>query len=374
MNYTDILGQLKETGNLRTLPMDRVGDAIVDFSTNDYLGLAEREDLRQRFMNSDYARDAMFTSSASRLLSATQSQYKNLEDTLGMLYRRPVLTFNSGYHANTGIIPAITDKDTLIIADKLVHASIIDGMMLSKAKWTRFRHNDIEHLRRTIATERPSGENILVIVESVYSMDGDRAPIEEIIKLKEEYPALMLYIDEAHAFGVLGPKGIGLAASSSRPEAWDIIVGTLGKALASMGAFAATSPLIRDILINRSRSFIFSTAIPPINAAWSTIMINHMTGMNMERNNLAELGEQLAAGLTEITGTEHQPGHIQPVIVGDAKRALELSAALERDGLKVLPIRTPTVPPGTERLRISLSAAMTAGDVDRLLKSLKCYL
>lgn len=374
MNFTDLLSQLKDSGNLRKLPMDRVGDAIIDFSTNDYLGLAERDDLRQRFMDSDYARDAMFTSSASRLLSATQSQYRNLEDTLGMLYRRPVLTFNSGYHANTGIIPAITDKDTFIIADKLVHASIIDGMMLSKARWTRFKHNDIEHLRHILSAERPTGENTLIIVESVYSMDGDRAPIEELIKLKDDYKGITLYIDEAHAFGVLGSKGTGLAASSSRPEAWDIIVGTLGKALASMGAFAVTTPLMREVLINRCRSFIFSTALPPINAAWSTIMINHMTGMNLERNNLADLGEQLAAGLTEITGIEHTPGHIQPLIVGDARRAVELSAALEHDGLKVLPIRTPTVPPGTERLRISLSAAMTQDDVQRLLKSISRHI
>ena len=374
MNYIDILSQLKETGNLRKVPVDRTGDSIIDFSTNDYLGLAEREDLRQRFMDSDYARDAMFTSSASRLLSATQSQYKNLEDSLYALYRRPVLTFNSGYHANTGIIPAITDKDTLIVADKLVHASIIDGMMLSKARWTRFRHNDMEHLRHILASERPNGENTLVIVESVYSMDGDRAPVEELIKLKEEFPALMLYIDEAHAFGVLGPKGIGLAASSSRPEAWDIIVGTLGKALASMGAFAVTSQTIHDILVNRCRSFIFSTALPPINAAWSTIMINHMTGMNMERNTLAELSEQLATGLAKITDKEHTPSHIQPFIVGDANRAVELSRLLEREGLKVLPIRTPTVPPGTERLRISLSAAMSSNDIQRLINALSRHL
>ncbi len=374
MNYKAILEELATNGNLRYIPSDRIGSPMVDFSTNDYLGLAERDDLRQRFMDSDYARDALFTSSASRLLSATQSQYRNLEDTLHALYRRPVLTFNSGYHANTGIIPAITDKDTLIIADKLVHASIIDGMMLSKARWTRFRHNDIGHLRHIIETERPSGENILVIVESVYSMDGDQAPIEELIKLKDEYSSLMFYVDEAHSFGVLGNKGTGLAANSSRPEAWDVIVGTLGKALASMGAFAVTSQTVHDILVNRCRSFIFSTAIPPINAAWSTIMINHMTGMNMERNTLAELGEQLATGLTEITGTIHTPSHIQPVIVGDAKRAVELSSRLERDGLKVLPIRTPTVPPGTERLRISLSAAMTPDDVQRLLTALGRYL
>lgn len=374
MNYDEILDNLAATSNMRAIPGDRVGSPLIDFSTNDYLGLAQRDDLRLRFMDSDYARDSMFTSSASRLLAASQSQYHNLEDTLSSLYRRPVLTFNSGYHANTGIIPAIVDKGTLIVADRLVHASIIDGIMLSKAHWTRFRHNDIEQLDRIIEKERPGGDNVLVIVESIYSMDGDSAPLERIIELKKKHPGIMLYIDEAHAFGVTGPQGLGLAQGTSSPEAWDVIIGTLGKAAASMGAFAVTSKHLHSFLINRCRSLIFSTAIPPINAAWSTIMINNIIGMDYERDLLKNLSIKLASGLFDITGHQYTPSHIQPVIVGDANRAIHLSSQLETEGLKVLPIRTPTVPPGTERLRISLSAAMTQGDIDRLLTSLQHYL
>lgn len=374
MNVRDILTGLESSGNLRHIPCDRSATDILDFSTNDYMGLAGRHDLRREFLESPAASDALFTSSASRLLAATQRYYDELETTLSRLYGRPALMFNSGYHANSGLIPAITDRNTLILADRLVHASIIDGIMLSKCEWTRFRHNDITHLRHLIESRRPDGNNILVIVESIYSMDGDLAPVEDLIAIKKDYPELTLYIDEAHALGVAGNQGLGLAASSSTPQAWDIIVGTLGKAAASMGAYAVMSESLRSLAINRCRSFIFSTAIPPFNAAWSTFMLHKLTAMDAERRHLARLSGLLADGLTQITGTPHIPSHIQPLIIGDAKKAVQLSQSLENEGLKVLPIRTPTVPPGTERLRMSLSASMTPADVERLVRAISKHL
>lgn len=374
MNHRELIEEIKSRGNFRSIPADRTDSDILDFSTNDYLGLAERDDLRRAFMSGDTARDALLTSSASRLLAATQRAYHELEQTLEALYGRQALMFNSGYHANSGLIPALCDKDTLILADKLVHASIIDGIMLSKCSWQRFRHNDITHLGRILDKERPDGRNTLIIIESIYSMDGDSAPIEELIEIKRRYPGVMLYIDEAHALGVVGDRGLGLAASSSAPDAFDVIVGTLGKAAASMGAFAVMSPTLRDIAVNRCRSLIFSTALPPLNAAWSTVMLKQIVGMNAERAHLADLAHLLANGLSEITGKIYTPSHIQPVIVGDARLAVELSAKLSDEGIKVLPIRTPTVPPGTERLRISLSAAMTRDDIDRLLSALNQHL
>lgn len=371
MNARAILDSLAASGNLRTLPGDRTGSDMLDFSSNDYMGLAGRDDLLQQFLDSPEVRRARFTSSASRLLAAPQRHYGELEATLAALYGRDVLMFNSGYHANSGLIPALTDKDTLIVADRLVHASIIDGIMLSRCEWTRFRHNDMAHLGRTLAARRPDGRNTLVVVESIYSMDGDAAPVEELIALKRRFPGIMLYIDEAHAFGAMGDRGLGLAACSSCPGAFDVIVGTLGKAAASMGAFAAMSADLRALAVNRCRSLIFSTALPPVNALWSTFMIGMLTGMDRERSHLAALGARLADGLTDVTGTPHAPGYIQPVIVGDAARAVRFSLSLADEGLKVLPIRTPTVPPGTERLRISLSAAMTTADIDRLLAALR---
>lgn len=297
MNYSLYLESLSGSGNLRSLPRDRMADMMLDFSTNDYMGLACRADLRNRFVNSPRFKDALFTSSASRLLAATQNAYEELESLLATLYGNEALLFNSGYHANSGLIPALCDKDTLILADKLVHASIIDGIMLSKCEFSRFRHNDMAHLERLIASKRPDGNNLLVIVESVYSMDGDRAPIEELVELKRRYPGMLLYVDEAHALGVCGRQGLGLSMSCSAPQLVDVIVGTLGKAAASSGAFAIMSAQLKEVAVNRCRSLIFSTALPPVNVMWSTMMIRQLVAMYDERRHLGELSYILADAL-----------------------------------------------------------------------------
>ena len=372
MNYGTLITSLKDGGNFRSIPADTLSSGMIDFSSNDYLGLALRNDLRNEFLESEAAEKALFSSSASRLLSAAQSSYECFESILEMAYGRPILSFNSGYHANTGLIPAITDSKTIILADKLVHASIIDGIMLSKCEFSRFRHNDIGHLERLLQKSRPDGTNVLVVVESIYSMDGDSAPLEELIALKERCPNLTIYVDEAHALGIEGPRGLGLAMASSQPQAFDIIVGTLGKAAASVGAFAAMSPTLRDVTVNRARSFIFSTALPPINIEWSTFILQHIFNMDAERAHLKALGKHLADGLSKISdGGFKTPSHIQPYIVGNSLRAIRLSQQLAEEGLKVLPIRTPTVPPGTERLRLSLSATMTFDDINRLIEALQ---
>lgn len=372
MNAKEILDKLAQTGNLRHLPADRRSSGMLDFSTNDYMGLAvDCERCWRHYDELNLYNTQLFTSSASRLLSSSQYIYEHLEDLLARQYKRPALVFNSGWHVNTGLIPALCDKKTLIVADRLVHASIIDGMMLAGCEWTRFRHNDVAHLEQILEKRCPTGENTLVVVESIYSMDGDSAPIEELIEVKRRHPGIMLYIDEAHAYGVVGENGLGLAHSSSEPSAWDVIVGTLGKAAASMGAFAIMSQELKDLAINKARSFIFSTALPPINVWWSCFMVDDLWKMDAERQHLASLAQYLAAGLESLTGEERYPSYIQPVIVGDAARAVELSRRLEEYDIKVLPIRTPTVPPGTERLRVSLSAAMSMDDIDRFVGALK---
>lgn len=307
------------------------------------------------------------TSSASRLLSGRQREYEELENFLGQLYGRPCLLFNSGYHANTGMIQALADSKTLIVADKLVHASIIDGITLSKAPFTRFRHNDLGHLEKIMEKEAANHERVLIVVESVYSMDGDRADIDSIITIKRRYPNAMLYVDEAHAFGVEGPQGLGLCKESAEFGDVDIVVGTFGKACASAGAFCAVSPTLRDYLVNRARSFIFSTSLPPMTVAWTHFMIETFLTMDAERSQLRLLGQRLHDHLQPLSPkTVITPSHIQPLVVGSADRAVELSRRLLEEGFKVLPIRTPTVPPGTERLRISLSAAIPIEEIDRL--------
>ncbi len=367
MDFNKTLDQLKSLGNFRTIP-EEWNKGIVDLSSNDYLGIADDSDLLARFNASLTDSPIRFTSSAARLLSGQQTHHTNLENLLSELYDRHILLMNSGYHANAGAISALAADSTLVVADKLVHASIIDGITLSRAPFERFRHNDMAHLRRILEKKAASYERVLIITESVFSMDGDQAPLHELAQIKRHYPNALLYVDEAHAFGVLGPNGLGLC--HDMPEV-DIIIGTFGKAAASSGAFiAAKSRTLIDFLINRARSFIFSTAIPPVNMAWTYEVIKHMLTLDNRRQHLYDLGHALANVLQPFSTSAITPSHIQPLIVGDARKAIELSHRLLDDGFKVLPIRTPTVPPGTERLRFSLSASITMDDISRLGQSL----
>lgn len=366
MNLESVIERLTADGNLRYIPSEAPG--LLDFSTNDYLGINEEHALHDNFMADITNRSLHLSSTASRLLASDQRQYSRLEQRLATLYShgRDALLFNSGYHANTGIVSALADNRTLIIADKLVHASIIDGIILSRARFTRFRHNDMDHLERLVAEAGVEYDTLLVIVESIYSMDGDRADIDRLAYIRRRYPRVMLYVDEAHAVGVLGRQGLGLCADR---DDIDIVVGTFGKALASMGAYAIISPVMKQYLLNTARSFIFSTALPPMQTAWTLYVLEHVIDMDDRRAHLAALALQLAEGISNDPTTA---SHITPYIIGDAARTVALSNQMaDNDGIKVLPIRRPTVPPGTERLRISLSAARTATEIDRLINSIK---
>lgn len=355
--YLRQLDALRATQNFRTIPDDTRNSSLIDLSSNDYLGIAVDATLKSEFFNLLGDDIPALSASASRLLAADQSEFQKLEKLLADMYQRPVLLFNSGYHANSGAIAALAKGRTLIVADKLVHASIIDGMILSKAAFERFRHNDVDHLRHILAKRANDYERVIIVCESIYSMDGDSAPLMEIAASKT--PNSLLYVDEAHAFGVCGKAGLGLAADI--PEV-DIIIGTLGKAAGSVGAFAALrTNTLRDYLVNTARSLIFSTAIPPVNCAWSRFIIERIPQMDDKREQLKALGKELARILKRPL-----PGHIQPLVTGSSESALSLSRKLAEGGYKVLPIRTPTVPPGTERLRFSLSANLTISQLSKL--------
>lgn len=365
--FADILSRLRREGNLRSIPSGTLPHDITDLSSNDYLGLALRPELQEEFYSRQGATAIPLTSSASRLLAGRQEEYASLEALLSSLYDRRTLLFNSGYHANTGMVSAIAQgAKTLIVADKLVHASIIDGITLSKAPFTRFRHNDLTHLEKILDKEAATYEQVLVAVESVYSMDGDRADIDRLTEIKHRHPNVILYVDEAHAFGVEGEHGLGMCRSAAGYADIDIVAGTFGKACASMGAFCAVSDEMHDYLVNRARSFIFSTALPPLTAAWTQFMIEKFLTMDAERDHLRSLGRRLAEVLTPLSPDfPITPSHIQPLVTGDPVKAVKLSHELLACGFKVLPIRVPTVPPGTDRLRISLNAAMTDDDINR---------
>lgn len=363
MSINDTLRELDRTSSLRRIPADRRHSATLDLSGNDYLGLAGRADLRREFMAEAMERGYAMSASASRLLGGLQEEFEALEKSIADAYSRPALLFNSGYHANTGMIAALCrDARTLVVADRLVHASIIDGIRLGGAPIERFRHNDYGHLRRILRSKAAGYERVLIIAESIYSMDGDRADLHALADARHSTPGAMLYIDEAHAVGACGPRGLGLVEEAGLGREADIVVGTMGKALASTGAYAVLSGELRDFMVNKARSLIFSTALPPLCAAWSRFVFERMQSMDDERAHLARLSRILYSA-PRIEGT---PGHIAPLHAGSAERAIAMSERLERLGYHALPIRTPTVPPGTERLRISLSASMTAAQLEGL--------
>lgn len=370
--YSKILNHIESENRLRRIP-DSPREKNIDMLSNDYLGLAAESDkymdeFRRRFP------DAGFSSSASRLLSQSNKYHNLLEHKLEKLYGRPALLFNSGYHANVGIIQALAIPGTLFLADKLVHASAIDGLRLSGADFKRFPHNDIGKLKKLLELNHNLYERVVVIVESVYSMDGDFAPLKDIVKLKKTYPNLILYVDEAHGFGTLGERGLGLSEESGLIPDIDIIICTLGKAAASAGAFAITSPLMKSYLVNSCRSFIFSTAISPAQAAWSILMVERIVKMADRRKHLRRLTEELIGQLDRRMNIETTSrSHIVPIIVGDAIETLKMAQYLRDNGFDCMAIRKPTVAAGSERLRISLNASLSIKDITRLVSTLKQY-
>lgn len=361
----DIL-TLKEASNLRVLP-DDVPASMVNLSSNDYLGLSERADLWQEFAERyDFSTDKM-SSCSSRLLTGNHSAYRNFESTLDVFYGhgKRSLVYPSGYHANIGVLPALMGKRDLIVADKLSHASLIDGMRLGSATVERFSHNDMAHLRKILEKHRDSYDECIIVTESIFSMDGDIAPLRELVELKREFRA-MLYVDEAHAFGVRGPKGEGVCAELGILHDVDVLVATLGKAIASSGAFCMVSDILRQYLINHSRSMIFTTGLAPINVAWSDFIVNRLPDMQSLRDNLSALSASFASLLGATTDSQ-----IIPYVTGSNESAVSMAKALRDGGFYVLPIRYPTVPQGKARLRFSLKANMSIGQLDGVMSIIK---
>jgi len=294
-------------------------------------------------------------------LSKSLEQHLHLEQQISQSYKtESALVFNSGYHANIGILSSLPGKNDLIIADKLIHASAIDGAKLSQAAFMRYKHLDYFHLDQILSKHRNDYENVFIVSESIFSMDGDIGDLVQLIDIKERYQCF-LYIDEAHALGVCGNRGLGCAEELNCISKVDFIVGTMGKAMASVGAYVACKQVFKDYLINHSRSFIFSTALPPVNIVWSSFIFEQMQQMNQEREHLKRLSIQFADMLDIASDS-----HIIPFIIGSNVNAVTKSEELKQEGFNVLPVRYPTVPRGTARLRFSLCANMNMDDLKPL--------
>ena len=344
-DYKNILSELKSHSHFRVLKhfADKdekfiyyKGKKLLNLSSNNYLNFADNVQITGEFL--DYAgKKYSLGSASSRLLTGTLPVYDELETLLADLYgKEAALLYNSGYHANVGISSALNKKGDVVFSDKLNHASIIDGMQLSQGKFFRYPHNDMEALENLLIRERENYNNAFIITESVFSMDGDIADLEKIVELKKKYNCGLI-IDEAHAFGVFGEKGLGVAEETGLIDDIDLIVGTFGKAVGSMGAFAVGSGVLIDFLINKSRSFIFSTALPPINIAFSKWIIETKFPKTLKkRRRMLEIAKNMGG-----------KSHIIPVIVGENKDTVDLCEVLFHNGYFTLPIRPPTVPAGT---------------------------
>lgn len=347
------------------------GRAYLSFCSNDYLGLANHPQLTAALQQG--AAQWGVGAGAAHLVSGHFEAHQQLEQQLAAFVGKPeALLFSTGYMANLGVVQALMGKGDTIFADKLNHASLNDAMLLSRADVQRYRHNDMAHLESLLqknAQAGPTGRK-LIITDAVFSMDGDLAPLPELLALCERYDAWLL-LDDAHGFGVLGAQGRGILAHFGLASRRIIYMATLGKAAGVFGAFVAAEVVVIETLVNHARSYVYTTASPPALAVAVQQSVQLIGQGDALRAHLHVLIGKLRAGLRDLRWPL-MPSQtaIQPLLIGDNATALALSAGLRERGLWVAAIRPPTVPEGTARLRITLSAAHTENDVDELIGAL----
>lgn len=347
----------------------RGGRKLLSFCSNDYLGLANDPRVAERFQAA--AKRYGVGSGASHLVSGHFSPHQQLEEALAEFTGRPrALLFSTGYMANMGVINALTGRGDCVFEDKLNHASLIDGAMLSRAQLVRYRHNDLDHLSARLAASTDSRRK-LVAVDGVFSMDGDTADLPGLSRVCRKHNAWLM-VDDAHGFGCLGKNGGGTAQLQGVDvEDVPVLMGTLGKAFGTFGAFVAGSETLVESLIQFSRTYIYTTALPPAIAEASLASLEIVQNEGFRRDHLTSLIQRFRANAESI-GLEvcHSQSPIQPVLIGDDKMAVEYSKKLEDAGFWVSAIRPPTVPEGSARLRVTLTAGHSLQQVDSLCEAL----
>jgi 8-amino-7-oxononanoate synthase len=377
-DFDEILGELKSSGLFRTLstvgPIDgghvRVGEReFASFAGNDYLGLRRHPSV---VAAAKAALDLYGAGAgASRLLAGNVAVHRELESALAAFTGRDrALVFPSGYQTNVGVLTSLAGDGDVLLLDSLCHASLIDGARLSKAQFRVYPHGDTAQLDKALSRRAGRGRRV-VVTEGVFSMDGDLAPLAEICRLVERHGAWLI-LDDAHAFGVLGREGRGLAEhlGVTLPKR-SVFVGTLSKALGSQGGFAAGSADVVDLLVNCARSFIYTTGLSPVSAA-AALRALEIVREPSRRKHLLELAGQARTMLRSVIASVPEGvTPIIPVVVGEVERAAKLSAHLLEAGIFAPPIRPPTVPKGTARLRLSLSADHTEQDIEKLCGALR---
>ena len=360
-------GARRLRGLTRTAPgmIRRERHDLLDFSSNDYLGLSFAPQLRERA--SQWALECGTGAGASRLVGGTLDLHERVEAKLAAFKRSKAgLVFASGWQANVSILAALLSRDDLVFADRLVHASLHVGVKAAGAREIRFRHNDLNHLEELLVAHGSKPGRRFILTESVFSMDGDRAEVAAIGALAERFGAFF-YLDEAHATGVLGDQGRGLADPSV-----DLAMGTFSKALGGFGAYVAGSKTLIDYLIHFCSGFIHTTAPPPAMLGAIDAALDLVPGMDAERAHLTGLAVRLRTELANL-GVNYGPSTTQivPLLIGTAAETMRVAAALEERNLLGVAIRPPTVPEGTSRIRIALTSAHRDEDLDQLIAALQ---
>lgn len=375
--FDEALRDLADRGMRRTLRPGRNGSGtvtrddriLINASANDYLGLAHHPLLAER--SAEWGSKYGTGAGASRLVTGTLDLHERVEARMADFKQtEAVLLFASGWQANAAVLPALlklAGPAPLVFADRLNHASLHHGIQAAGIRQVRFRHNDLDHLEALIAERADDPGRRFIVTESVFSMDGDRADIGRLRVLARRHDAF-LYVDEAHATGVLGPAGAGLSVEAGGA---DLVMGTFSKAFGSFGAYVAGSRSLCDYLVNACSGFIHTTALPPPVLGAIDAALDLVPGMDQSRRHLQVSAERVRAALAHLgVDTAGSTTQIVPVLVGDASASLELAAALERHGVLGIAIRPPTVPPNTSRIRLALSAVHDEAAIDRIIAAL----
>jgi 8-amino-7-oxononanoate synthase len=375
--YCHYLSKLQNSGKLRQLPAPSPqGHGVwIDFTTNDYLGLSHNPEA----LNAADTAGKLYGVGAtgSRLLSGNNALFEAFEAQIARdKHTESALIFNSGFQANVGALSALLDQHVLqalplVFFDKLNHASLYQAAFLSGAELIRYRHNDMNHLEALLKKHCHSTRPKFIVTETVFGMDGDIAPLQDLVALTSRYGAL-LYLDEAHATGVFGPHGYGISTTVNLTDIPHVIMGTFSKAVGSSGGYIACSHLIKNYLVNTASGFIYSTAPSPIIIGAAAKGWEMLKSLDQERHNLQELAAYTRTQINNLgfnTGYSHS--HIIPLIIGEENHAVSAQAALRDKGVNVSCIRPPTVPPKTARLRIALTTSHGLADIERLMEALK---
>lgn len=367
MKKDKIISQLnrkKEENNFRTLK--KFNEKDLNLSSNDYLGLAHDEKLKEKFYK-EFKNEVYLSSSSSRLITGNYKGVVSLENKLEKIYGKPGLVMNSGFSANKTIIDTFYNKESLIITDKLNHASIYDGIISSKCKILRYRHLDTKHLEDILIKYRDKYEDVLIISETTYSMEGDTADLKKLVELKKKYNCDLM-IDEAHSYGV---NGYGVAYNLNLVKDIEFLVIPLGKGGGSIGSYIICENYYKDYLINFGREFIYTTSLPPVNNLWNLFILENMNNFQEKREKLKELIDFTFLKIKELEIEVVSDSHILGLIIGDNKKVDIISKRLRDKGYIVYSIKSPTVGKGTERIRIGLNPDITKEEIEKFLKEFK---